>query len=61
MRAMLAGLIGEPVRRASLGLEAPYELSDEEIDQRVSECVSLFSPILKGNFNAGQSLALVTS
>lgn len=46
-RAMLAWLVGEPLRRAALGMEAPYELSDDEVDRRVAECVELFSPILR--------------
>ncbi|MBB4065414.1 TetR/AcrR family transcriptional regulator [Gellertiella hungarica] len=45
-RAMLAWLIGEPLRRAALGLEAPQDLSDEEVRHRVDRCIDLFRPML---------------
>ncbi|MBB6486889.1 TetR/AcrR family transcriptional regulator [Rhizobium lusitanum] len=45
-RAMLAWLIGEPLRRAALGLEQPYKFSDKEVDRRVKECLELFAPIM---------------
>jgi AcrR family transcriptional regulator len=45
-RAMLAWLVGEPLRRAALGLEMPYDLSDAEVKKRVAACVALYEPVL---------------
>lgn len=52
-RAMLAWLIAEPLRRAALGLEAPHELSDVEVQRRVDDCIRLFAPILSDATSTG--------
>ena len=45
-RAVLAWLVGEPLRRASLGLESPYSATDEAVAQRVGDCIEMFAPLL---------------
>ena len=52
-RALLATLIGEPLRRAALGLEAPYDLTDEAVEARVSASLRLFAPLLEGRGREG--------
>lgn len=48
-RAMLAWLIGESLRKASLGLETPFEISDEEVKRKISCCIAMYKPLLCAN------------
>ncbi|TGS40879.1 TetR/AcrR family transcriptional regulator [Mesorhizobium sp. M00.F.Ca.ET.151.01.1.1] len=45
-RMILAALVAEPLRRAAIGLETPWNDSDEEVTARVGECVEFYARIL---------------
>lgn len=45
-RMLLAALVAEPLRRAAIGLETPWNDSDEEVTARVGECVDFYASIL---------------
>ncbi|MCC2609413.1 TetR/AcrR family transcriptional regulator [Neorhizobium sp. Rsf11] len=45
-RMILAALVAEPLRRAAIGLETPWNDSDEEVTARVGECVDFYARVL---------------
>ncbi|KQW34828.1 MULTISPECIES: TetR/AcrR family transcriptional regulator [Ensifer] len=45
-RMILAALVAEPLRRAAIGLETPWNDTDEEVTARVGEYVDFYAPIL---------------
>ncbi|CAN7764528.1 TetR/AcrR family transcriptional regulator [Ensifer sp. NM-2] len=45
-RMILAALVAEPLRRAAIGLETPWNDTDEEVAAWVGECMDFYAPIM---------------